>query len=341
MQIKEVKIKDVWETFFEEVKEKTFLQSWYWGEFQKNLGEKIWRLGIYDNNQQIIGVALIIKVRAKRGNFLFLPHGPVLKQQSKSNKQQVLMNLVERFKKIAKNEKVNFIRISPILERTKENIKIFQNLGFRDAPIHIHPEITWQLDITKSKEEIFRNMRKTTRYLIKKAQKEKVEIFTSKNPEDINLFFKLYKETAKYHHFVPFSFNFLKKEFEAFLPENALLFFGKWKGKILSSALILFWQNIAFYHQGASTKKFPKIPASYLLQWDVINKAKKRECYLYNFWGIAPKERKRHPWCGLTLFKKGFGGEKREYVRTQDLPLSISYLGNFIVEKIRKVKRRL
>lgn len=348
MQIKEVKIKDIWEGFFKKIKEKTFLQSWYWGEFQKRLGEKIWRFGIYNSNQQpatsnqqMIGTALVIKIRAKRGNFLFLPHGPVLKQQSMNSKQRVLKILLGRLKKIAKDEKVNFIRIAPIWERTKENIKIFKDLGFKNAPIHIHPEITWQLDIKKGEEEIFKNMRKTTRYLIRKAQKEKVKTFFSKDSGDINLFFKLYRETAKYHHFVPFSFAFLKKEFEAFLPENALLFFGKWEEEILSSALILFWQEIAYYHQGASAKKFPKIPASYLLQWEVIKEAKRRKCRLYNFWGIAPGEKKSHPWYGLTLFKEGFGGEKREYVRTQDFPLSISYLKNFIVEKIRKVKRRL
>jgi len=168
-----------------------------------------------------------------------------------------------------------------------------------------------------------------------------VKIHFSKNVEDVKLFYELYRETVKRHHFIPFSYRFLKKEFESFLPDNTLLFFARWKDKILSTAIIIFWQKIAFYHQGASSSLFPKIPASYLLQWEVIKEAKKRKCVLYNFWGIASTESKKHPWYGLTLFKKGFGGKRRKYVRTQDLPISCLYFKNWIIEKLRKAKRRL
>lgn len=345
MKLEEIEDKKLWEDFLSRTGEKTFLQSWNWGKFQKKMGEKIWRFGIYQlpitNYQLPVAVALVIKVTAKRGNFLFVPHGPIIKTQNSKLKTQILKELVNKLKEIAGEEKVNFIRIAPIWQRTWENIKIFKALNFREAPIHIHPELTWQLDITSPEKDLLRGMRKTTRNLIRRAVREEVKIYSSKDPEDISLFWKLYRETVSRHHFVPFSFNFLKKEFESFLPDNALLFFGKWKDKILSSALIIFWQKIAFYHQGASSKKFSKIPSSYLLQWEVIKEAKKRGCYLYNFWGIAPTKNPSHPWHGLTLFKTGFGGKRREYLKTQDLPLAISYLKNWIVEKIRKIKRRL
>jgi len=125
------------------------------------------------------------------------------------------------------------------------------------------------------------------------------------------------------------------------------------KEEIVSAAIIIFWQGIAFYHQGASSPKYPKIPVSYLLQWEAIKEAKKRGCNVYNFWGIAPLENKKpyrnpfgilrgkHPWAGLTLFKTGFGGYKKEYVRTQDLPLSSKYWLNYFVEIVRRTKRGL
>jgi len=43
----------------------------------------------------------------------------------------------------------------------------------------------------------------------------------------------------------------------------------------------------------------------------------------------------------LSLFKKGFGGREKEYVATQDFPLSARYWLIFIFEKLRKLKRRL
>jgi len=48
MQIREVIKKEEWEDFLQNCPEKTFLQSWNWGEFNKLSGNKIWRFGIYN-----------------------------------------------------------------------------------------------------------------------------------------------------------------------------------------------------------------------------------------------------------------------------------------------------
>lgn len=337
-----IKNKEVWEDFLSRCEEKTFLDSWNWGEFNRMTGNKIWRLGIYETSN-LIASALVIKISAKRGTFLFVPHGPTIKHQVSSNKYQVLKTLLEELKKIAKEEKANFIRISPIWERKEENIKIFKDLDFREAPIHMHPEVTWELDITPPEKLLLAQMRKTTRYLIRQGLRNPdLKIDQSKEIEDVEKFNKLYQETVDRHNFTPFSLEYLKNEFLVFSPEGQIsLFFTTYQNEILSSAMIIFWQNIAFYHQGASSQKHSKIPASYLLQWEAIQEAKKRGCKIYNFWGIVPNEDPQHPWAGLTLFKMGFGGYKKEYVKTQDFVLSKKYWLTFLFEKIRKAKRGL
>ena len=367
MEIKEVKDKIEWENFLYSCKDKTFLQSWNWGEFQKKIGNKIWRFGIYAGDS-LKAVALVIKIKAKRGTFLFIPHGPVItnskfqtpnskfqtpnSKQIPNSKPQVLEVLLEKLKEIGREERASFIRVAPVWTRIKENQRIFKNLGLRKAPIHIHPELTWELDITLPEDILLANMRKTTRYLIKRALRDKdIQIFQSQDSKDLEIFYKLYNQVVARHKFIPFSLDYLKNEFSSFLSDNEIsLFLGKYKGEIISSAIIVFWQNIAFYHHGASSLKYPKVPVSYLLQWEVIREAKQRGCQLYNFWGITdidselsidnPKFRK-HPWAGLTLFKTGFGGYRKEYVKTQDLPLSGRYWLTFIFEEIRRKKRRL
>lgn len=340
LEVKEIKDKKIWEDFLLGCQEKTFLQSWNWGEFQKMMGDKIWRLGAYDESG-LVGEAQVSKVEAKRGKFLFLPHGPTIKSKVKTQKSKVLERLIEELKEIAKKESCSFIRVAPIWQRTEENKKIFKNLDFRVAPIHTHPEITWELNLKKPEEELLRAMRKTTRYLIKQGLKnEELKIEKSQDPKDIEIFNDLYQKTVDRHHFVPFSFNYLKNEFSVFLPDNqVLIFLAKYQGECSASAIVIFWQGIAFYHQGASFQKYPKVPASYLLQWEAIKEAKRRGCKLYNFWGIAETESKKHPFWGLTLFKKGFGGYEKKYVKTQDLPLSFKYWFTFIFEKLRKKKR--
>ncbi len=343
LKIKEVNNKEIWEKFLLECREKTFLDSWNWGEFQKKEGEKIWRLGIYDN--ELIGVALIIKIKARRGTFLFVPHGPTVKEQKIGNKEQILEILLDELKVIAKEEKASFIRIAPIWERNKENIKIFRDLKFRKAPIHMHPEVTWELDIALPEEQLLMGMRKTTRYLIKQAQKNPdIEVLKTENIENLKKFNEIYCATAKRHHFVPFSLDYLENQFSSFLEDSQIsIFLGKYKGEVICAAVVVFWQNIGFYHHGASLSKYNKVPVSYLLQWEAIKEAKRRGCRKYNFWGIAPKIEnfRHHPWAGLTLFKMGFGGCRKEYVKTQDFPISSTYWLTNVFEKLRKAKRGL
>jgi len=342
MNIQEIKDKNIWEGFFEQSKEKTFLQSWNWGEFQKAMGNKIWRLGIF-GEAKLLSVTLVIKTEAKRGSFLFVPHGPVIKKQSEKQKAQILKLLLNELKKIAKEERVDFIRISPTWKRNKENIEIFRKLDFRNAPIHMHPELSWELDISSSEDELLMGMRKTTRYLIRQGLKNKeIKIIQSKELKDIEIFNEISKQTVKRHHFVPFSLEFLKKQLSAFNSDNQIsIFLAKYQEEIIASGIFIFWQNIGFYHHGASSLKHPKIPASYLLQWEAIKEAKKRNCKVFNFWGIISEKEKSHPWAGLSLFKKGFGGYEKSYVKTQDFPVSKKYWLIFIFEKLRKTKRRL
>ena len=359
-----MKNKEEWEGFLLQCKEKTFLQSWNWGDFNLATGGKIWRFGIYNKREQtainkaqppikeqLLGVALVVKTIAKRGTFLFIPHGPVIIEGLKVNEIKENLELIlNNLKSISIKENSVFIRVAPILERTKENINIFTDLNFKEAPIHIHPEITWELDITLPEEKLLMNMRKTTRYLIRQAEKNpNIKIIKSSNINDLELFKPVYAETARRHNFTAFANNYLEKELEAFLPDNqTMIFLGKYKNKVVAVAIFVLWQDVCFYHHSGSLSEFNKIPVSYLLQWEAIKEAKKRGYKIYNFCGIAPEiknesdaQKSKHPWAGLSLFKMGFGGYKKKYLKTQDFIISRKYWFNYIIETARKIKRGL
>ena len=333
----EITSKEVWERFFDGAQEKTFLQSWNWGEFQQKMGHKIWRIGVCDNEgcpTSLTLVVLAVKVVARRGTFLLVQHA--------LNISEVLLN---KLKDIAKEEGCIFIRVATLLPRTEENKKLFRDLGFREAPMHANAyEATWKLDITPTEDELLANMRKTTRYLIRQAEKNPdIEIEKSNKLEDIEVYQKLNKEAAKRQNFTPFSEKYIKNEFEVFSGDNqGLWFFGKYKDELAAAALVIFWSGIGFYHQAASDAMFAKFSIPYLLQWKAIKEAKRQGCKLYDFWGyVDPQKQPKHPWAGPTLFKMGFGGRDYEYVKTQDLPLAKKYWFTCIFEKIRSKKRGL
>jgi len=342
MTISEIKEKNIWEDFLLGCEEKTFLQSWNWGEFNKMMGRKIWRLGIFKDDESV-SVALIIKNVAKRGTYLNIPHGPAAKKGF-GEKKEILSILLDELKKIGKKEKADFIRIGPIWERNEDNEKAFKDNGFKKAPMHENTEASWKLDITPSEEDLLKNMRKTTRYLIRQAQKDRdIEIFQRWDISDVEIFNQIHQEVVRVQKFIPFSLEYFKKEFSVFQADDKIrIFFAKYRGEIAAVSYVIFWSNIGFYHHAALLPGYHKLPLSYLLQWEAIKEAKKRGCVLYDFWGfVDPEKQPKHPWAGPTLFKMGFGGKSYEYVKTQDYSLSSKYWLTYIFEKLRKTKRGL
>ncbi|MBI2577504.1 MAG: peptidoglycan bridge formation glycyltransferase FemA/FemB family protein [Candidatus Wildermuthbacteria bacterium] len=350
MEIREIQNKQEWESFFDRVEDKTFLQSWNWGEFHEKNGAKVWRLGIYAENT-LLAVALVAKIKARRGTFLLIQHGPVLVTQGISNfqfpisKKEILEVLLKELKNIGKEEGAAFIRMAPLFERTNANIALLRQLGFRKAPMHANAyDATWKLDIALSEEELLRNMRKTTRYTLRQTfNNPDIEVVKSENPKDIEIYAKLNEEVARRQSFVPFSKSFIEKEFDVFSGDKkALWLFGKYKGEVAAGALVVFWSGVGFYHQAASKGEYAKLSIPYRIQWEAIQEAKLRGCKLYDFWGyVDPAKQPNHPWAGPTLFKIGFGGRAFEYVKTYDYPLSLKYWPAAILETIRARKRGL
>jgi len=335
MNIQEITDQKEWDEFFDASNSPSFLQSWEWGEFQKEMGKNVCRLGLYEKSV-LVAIALVEKMNSKRGRYLFVPHGPITR--SVLAQGPTLKALRDFLINLAKKEGYLFIRIGPAMENTPQNHELFKNLGFRTAPIYIHSEDFWMLPLQKSEDELLAGMRKTTRYLIKKALRDGVTIEKNTESDSVKDFLKVYEETIKREQFSPYSDRYIKNEFEAFHKEkNALFLFGKHEGKLLASALILFTKTGAFYHQGASIHS--KIPVPYLLQWEAIKEAKNRGCTFYNFWGVLIPGRTPRAWEGLTTFKTGFGGYDYRCVPTQDYVISPKYYLTYFYEKLLQWKR--
>lgn len=339
IQIKEITDRKTWQEFNDNLKPDTFLHTWNWGEFQEQSGNKIWRLGIFDDvdgPEKLEGIVLIIKIAAKRGKFLFCPHGPQIKWDNKYHTKE----LINYLKTLAKAEKVNFIRFSPTALENDQTKRIFADLKFRKAPMHMHSELTWILDITKDEDTLQKEMRKVNRYSINRSIKEGVKAYSSEDINDLEKFHKLYNETVSRQKFHPYTKDYFKREYDIFSKDHKLLmFFAEYNNEVIATAMIIFSNGSAFYHHGASTMKYKKIPAAHLLQWEVIREAKKRGLTKYNFWGIAPENKPKHPWQGLSFFKTGFGGEAHQFMPAQDLVLSWKYWINFLIETARRIKR--
>jgi lipid II:glycine glycyltransferase (peptidoglycan interpeptide bridge formation enzyme) len=348
--IKLIDNKSIWEGFIKSCDEYTFFHSWSWGEFNRLEGHRVWRLGIYDGDE-LVGAALVLGIQAMRGSFLFVPHGPILGnskfeitnpkqiQNSKFKIQNTVKCLVDCLRELAKRENCAFVRISPLMAKDEENKRLFNDLGFRRAPIHMHAESTLLLDITKSEGDLLANMRKTTRYLVRKTEKDGVDIEIEVPPKGDN-FLRLQEVVVSRKHFVAFSEKQIKNEIVALgIGGELVIFNAKYCGEVIASALIIFYGYRAFYYQAASAGKHRDISAPYLLLWRAILEAKRHGCRVFDFYGASPDDQPNHPWAGPTLFKKGFGGYRVDYLPAQDFIVNWKYWFTWLIETTRKIKR--
>ncbi|HNQ31245.1 MAG TPA: peptidoglycan bridge formation glycyltransferase FemA/FemB family protein [Candidatus Woesebacteria bacterium] len=344
-----------WEDFINAHAVTTFMQSWAWGEFEEHAGHRVFRWFVYDESNEPIAACQAFLIRAKKGTFLYIPHGPICAKNliaadawhtasyrlpaGDINLIKVILEQLHRvFFDTAKEYGCHFIRLNSSLPQSGAISHILTHLGYREAPLYLTSENAAVVDISLDTADVMAQMRKTTRYLIRKAQKDGITVSVDTTGETLDQFLSMYKATVMREKFVGFTSSYLKKEFEAFHKYNNVVIINAYhRASIEACAMIIFNNQTAFYHQGASNH--PKVPASYILQWYAMQEAKKRDCRYYNFWGTYIPNRTPRSWKGLTLFKAGFGTSEWKYLPTMDYPLHFAYHLTKAFELVLRLKR--
>jgi lipid II:glycine glycyltransferase (peptidoglycan interpeptide bridge formation enzyme) len=371
MTIQESTNQEQWDQFLTNQLWSPFLQSWTMGEVYRDIGQEPVRLEIREENI-IVGICQAITVPARRGKHLMVQYGPVGEQLAESGER--LVSLLEELKRMAKEKGCSFVRISPFWEKDMRH-------GILDSrtllsPLHLLAEHIWYINLKgKTTEDILKNMRKNHRNLIRRAQREGVIVTASDDPiRDLPLFLQLHEETRRRHKFTPYTDDFFRAQIQRFgnrvresgshnhasslhigiehripnteYPPSCTLYIARYNSEPIASSIHMHFGGETSYHHGASTHKYPKVPASYLLQWTAICDAIQRKDRIYNFWGVAPTaasgERlavNKHPFAGVTTFKTGFGGQLQELMHCRDIPVSPKYYLTYAFEHIRKWKR--
>jgi len=278
------------------------LHSWQWGEFQKELDNKIFRLGLINNEGQLQAAAQLIRYELPfEYNYLYCPRGPVINVL----KIDDLNSLFAEIKNIGREEKSFLIRMDP--PWLTGNEKNLTAAGFRKAEGEIQPKCSLMLDLAPSEEEILGAMKPKVRYNLGLARRHGVTVRVSDQISDIEPFWQLTKQTAQRDGFAPHPKEHYMKMFSVLAPEGlAKLFIAEHENKIIAINLITFFGSVAVYLHGASSNIYREVMAPYLLQWEAILAAKKMGCKFYDFGGINGRTFNNDKWAGITRFKTGF-----------------------------------
>ena len=334
----EITSKATWEALIAAHPEANFLQSWYWGVFHERLGHTIIRHGYYEGTK-LVGVLLAVVEPARRGRHVTVPGGPILEWDIPGIDKHWAKDL----KQVAKAHHCVFARVRPQLLKTPDNQRRFKKLGFRRSPMHLTADLTSQLDLTKTDEELKTAMRKGARYDLNKSARLGIKVETVSADKYLDEFYDLQLETARRHNFVPFSKKFLTEQFKTFQEVDAVkMYRATYNGELLTMAFVIFYGAEAAYHYGASTDLARQYPGAYAVQWQAIQEARRRGCTRYNFWGVTEHGNTKHRFYGVSVFKRGFGGEDVAYLPAHDLVANkLKYQVTYAFETARRKIRKL
>lgn len=207
---------------------------------------------------------------------------------------------------------------------------VLKSLGFKRSNSPYLPSKTIHIDLTQPQERLLKNMHYKTRYNIKLAQKNGVEISTS---NDIGAFAEFWQACAQKQRRMYLS---QKKEitqmYKSFRDNAELLLAHYTKGQIelisqhnqhtfvqpelIAGILLIHTKDISYYMYAASNEEGKKYFAPTLLVWEALQRSRERGSKVFDFEGIYDERFPLPRWKGFSRFKKSFGGEEVVYPGT-------------------------
>jgi lipid II:glycine glycyltransferase (peptidoglycan interpeptide bridge formation enzyme) len=176
------------------------------------------------------------------------------------------------------------------------------------------------LDLTKSEDDILKNMHTKQRYNISYAQKKGLTTCVAQNDTDFDAFYSLYEETGKRQKFYYRSHKYLKTIWTIFHNAGAGdILLVEHAGKALAGWLLMTYENVLYYVYGGSSEENKNLQASCLIGWEAIIYGKNHGCAVFDMWGAAydPNDI-TDPYYGFTQFKAKFGATHVQYIDSYD-----------------------
>ena len=311
------------------------LQSWEWGEFQKKMGRRVWRLQLSTNVGKILAEATIVKMPLPQGkSYFYCPRGPVF--AASLNFDRVWQLFLDKISDLTVSEKPIFFRVDPEIITGDSNFFLPRN--FKKVPWEIQPKETLVLDLRQSEQQLLHAMKPKTRYNIHLAEKKGVSVDEYQDGAKAKIFWDLLKQTTARDGFSGHPYLYYFNLLEVLGKAGIIrLLVANYQRRPISAAIISLFSGRAVYLHGASSDRLRGVMAPYLVQWSAIRSAKTAGAATYDFAGIAPKSAKAsHAWAGISRFKRGFGGKEISYIGAYDLVFVNFWYGLYrLVRKFR------
>lgn len=235
-----------------------------------------------------------------KDNYYFIKKIPVIGSVVKIQRPESIS--LKDVENIAKKHRAFQIIVEP---NNKTRISKLKSQNFKLSKSPYLPTRTLELNLTNSKEKLFRNLKKDCKYALRKN--EKTNLITCKL-KDVGKFRNAWKKSVGLKRHVPSTYKLeaMKKSFK----DKSLIVTDN---DLNSGAIFLIGDKTAYYWQAFTNKKGRKKQRQYKIVWEAILWAKEKGVKNFDFEGIYDKRFPQKSWLGFTHFKKSFGGTIVEY----------------------------
>ena len=219
-----------------------FHQTVKWGKLKQKNGWIPHLLGVKEKNTVTAAALLLEKKVLKKFSIFYAPRGFLIDYKNK----KLLKYFTEEIKKYVKEKKAIFVKIDPYLihkERdingeliengidNSEAIEYLKLLGYTHTGFNLkhenmQPRWAFALDLeNKNEKEILENMESKTRQLIRKNERNNIEI-REIDEEELSIFKDIMNHTSERRGFIDRPFNYYKNMLEI-LDENAKIYIAE------------------------------------------------------------------------------------------------------------------
>ena len=301
------------------------LQSYEWGELNKYLGARIYRLGALEDEHMTGAMSLTVSplplpLPRPRWNWLYSARGPTVASPA-SPALPALIDYAQRH--IAKDEHAVVLRLEPNIADDAPDldawIAAYAKLGFQTNPNAVHGRRSWVLDIRPDAETLFANFKTTWRQNVRIAERKGVVIREAADDADFDAYYDLLKVTSERDAFFIHQKDYHKEILRHFASRgDAVLYLAEHEGQAIAAKMLIRFGDWCWDMFGASSNYKRNLKATYLLQFRCMQWAQAQGCSFFDFRTIPEILEPGEEMWGVYEYKKGFGGFSRLNIPTQD-----------------------
>ena len=302
-----------------------FLHDWAWSEVAAFDGQPQRRFVLEDAGELVALAAAQVRSLPLGRSFWYVPHGPVLAYDHPRAADRV-RGMAIGLREAARRGRAVAVKLEPRLEAGTPPTEFLERLRLRRQPETVQVGQTRLVPLDDD-ETMLAALDKDTRYGVRRAEREQVWVRRITDASDmvaIDRLHELVTETQQRAGFPMPARARYRLVWQRLGGAGRARILEAWHGeRLLASAMLVLEGNRSFYLFSGSVREAPGEPkryASYALQWAMMRDARDLGAGTHDLWGIAPPGASaRHPWHGVGLFKKGFGGREVVWAGTWDI----------------------